>query len=86
MSINVARLEPPLDFTVFSAPGCKMYVRNLLTIAGACDSSGRYSLTAKIPTNSPLCKPVYLQFFAFDKSANGLGLTSSNYGRALTGN
>jgi len=86
LSANVSRLEPPLDLTSLSAPGCRMYVQNLITVAGASDSSGRYSLSAKLPTNSRLCQPVYLQFFAFDRSANGLGVTSSNYGRALTGN
>ncbi len=86
LSVNFARLEPFLDFGAFAAPGCRMYVQNLVTIAGASDSSGKYSLTAKIPAKPPLCQPVYLQFFAFDKTANGLGVTSSNYGRALTGN
>jgi len=86
LSANVSRLEPALDLTGFSAPGCRMYVQNLITVGGVCDASGRYSVSAKIPTNSPLCQPVYLQFFPFDKAANGLGLSTSNYGRVLTGN
>jgi len=86
LAVNLSRLEPPLDLAVFGAPGCRMYVKNLVTFAGACNSSGTFSLTGKIPSDSPRCTPIYMQFFPYDKSANALGVTSSNFGRFLAGN
>jgi hypothetical protein len=86
LSLNTVRLEPPLDLTPFNAPGCNMHVKNLITIAGTANAAGRYSLSGKLPASAPACRPIFMQFFCFDRNANGLGLTASNYGRALRGN
>ncbi len=64
-----------------------MYVQNAFTIAGVTNTSGVFSLKTTIPNiNVLLCARVYFQYFPFDRQANSLGITPSNYGRVLVGN
>ncbi|MCA8958536.1 MAG: hypothetical protein KDC87_20835, partial [Planctomycetes bacterium] len=87
LSVNVTGLwDPPLDLGIVGAAGCKMYFNNDFTLAVAANASGAYAIRLPIPTSTPLCERVYFQFFPRDARANRLGLTSTNYGRLLTGN
>jgi hypothetical protein len=87
LAVNVSRLEPAIDLGVIGASGCTMYVQNAITIAGVTNTSGVFSLKATIPNNNALlCVRAYFQYFPFDRQANSLGITPSNYGCVLVGN
>ncbi|MCA8956177.1 MAG: hypothetical protein KDC87_08885 [Planctomycetes bacterium] len=84
LAIDVQRLEPAIDLTVVRAPGCSMYVRNVLTVFGVANGNGIQSLPVNIPTTGK-CLRVYVQWFCRDSVANPFGWTTSNYGRMLLG-
>jgi hypothetical protein len=87
--LNVASTtyQPPTDMGAFGAGGCRLYSPVQLLFVGATTSTGTYSLKVKIPNDRNfICQRAYLQYFPFDKKANPLGLTATNYGRVLAGN
>jgi len=87
--LNVATKtnQPPVDMGLFGAGGCRLYSPVELLLVGVATANGSFSLKVNIPNNRALlCQRVYLQFFPFDRKANPLGLTASNYGRILAGN
>jgi len=87
--LNVATTtnQPPVDMGLFGAGGCRLYSPVTLLLVGATTATGTFSLKVNIPNNRALlCQRAYLQFFPFDRKANPLGLTASNYGRILAGN
>ncbi|MCA8956178.1 MAG: hypothetical protein KDC87_08890 [Planctomycetes bacterium] len=86
LSVNLSRNEPALDLSLIGAPGCLFYVTNLIALGVSADSSGNFSLSTTLPASTPLCLRAYFQYLPIDAAANAAGLTSSNYGRLLTGN
>jgi hypothetical protein len=85
ISIGFSLWSPPVDLAVIQAPGCNMYFNNLITLNGTCNASGTSSLNLSIPSSIEPCLRVYFQYFPLDRTANPLGLTTSNYARLLTG-
>lgn len=85
LAVDIQRREPALDLGIIGAPGCRLYVDNLLTLGGMTDAAGASSVNIAIPAATPSGIHVYFQYFPFDQSANNLGLTASNFGRVLSG-
>jgi hypothetical protein len=85
LSIGIARWNPPLSLGIIGAPNCNMYFNNDVTLGVRCDSSGRFVLNLPVPANTATCLGFYFQYFPFDRSANRLGLTTTNYVRLTTG-
>jgi hypothetical protein len=76
----------PLDLGVAGAPGCTLYHNLLFVVSVPSDGSGRALTRLQLPQDPTLaCLPLYFSYLVFDPPANALGLTSSNYGRAVLG-
>ncbi|MHC4514320.1 MAG: hypothetical protein ACYTGW_04525 [Planctomycetota bacterium] len=87
LNIAVSTNQPPVDMGMFGAPTCRLYSPVTLLLVGVCTPNGTHSLKVPIPNDKGLiCQRGYLQYFPWDKKANPLGLSSSNYGRVLAGN
>jgi hypothetical protein len=86
LSIGFSLWNPPLDLAIINAPGCMMYFNNLVTLPMVYTPNGTYSIKLPVPKGTRPCERAYFQFFVFDRRANPLGVTSSDYGRILTGN
>jgi hypothetical protein len=77
----------PIDLTAAGAPGCRLYTSPDLITVTVTDASGAASIKLPIPNDSGLISlRFYNQFFPIDSQANRLGVSASNYGRALLGN
>ncbi|MCB9870598.1 MAG: matrixin family metalloprotease [Planctomycetes bacterium] len=83
--LGIDTWDPPIDLRPFGAPGCTWFVSDLLWLGYNCDANGRASTVLTVPNNAARCLRVYFQWFCVDGPANSLGLTTSNYGRILTG-
>lgn len=77
----------PVDLTPLNAPGCLLYTDPLVVLGTLSDASGASAIPLGIPSSpSYVGVKVYTQWLNLDAQANGLGLTTSNYGRVLIGN
>ena len=77
----------PLDLTPYGATGCTLYHNVVLAAPVPADGSGHAVTRVQIPPDKSLvCLALYFSYLVIDPNANPLGLTSSNYGRALLGN
>ena len=76
----------PFDMALFSAPGCMIYHDGLITVGLVTTTNGTALLNLGVPNDPGVTGlKLYFQFGNQDPAANGLGLTTSNYGRILVG-
>jgi hypothetical protein len=77
----------PLDLAPFGAPGCVLYIDQVVSVPMVTTANGTSSLPLTIPNDPALVGlKLYFQWANLDTAANALGVTTSNYGRALLGN
>jgi len=84
--IGLPRHKPPVDLTIFGAPGCVWYEPDVFLLGLTCNSLGLAGVNLTVPRTVPACLRVWFQWAPFDRTANALGLTFSNNGRLLAGN
>ncbi|MEZ5990620.1 MAG: hypothetical protein R3F30_16200 [Planctomycetota bacterium] len=83
---NWGPINLPLDLTGFGAKGCAILASGDLALAVQADGSGAASLQLPLPNDSALIGAVlFQQFLVLDAKANGLGITTSNGGKATIG-
>jgi hypothetical protein len=76
----------PFDLTPIGGVGCTIY-HDVLVAIGTGTTTGSAALPLAIPNAAGLVGyKAYFQWVVLDVAANALGVTTSNYGRALIGN
>lgn len=77
----------PFDLGLLGAPGCTMYTNAAISVPMSTSSSGTSRITVNVPNVPSLaCFKLYFQWVNLDPMANTLGITTSDYGRAIFGN
>lgn len=74
----------PFDAGPIGAPGCNIWNDWLLLAPAATDKSGNATLKFVVPKVGGAPRS-YCHWWNFDKAANALGVTSSNYAKILLG-
>lgn len=77
----------PFDLGAIGATGCTMYCNAIIAAPLTTSSSGNARVTVNVPNLPTLVAyKLYFQWANLDVAANSLGITTSDYGRALFGN
>ena len=77
----------PFDLGLLGAPGCTMYCNAAIAVPMTTSSSGTSRISLNVPNlTSVVCFKLYFQWVNLDAMANALGVTTSDYGRAVFGN
>jgi len=75
----------PYDTSGLGAPGCFIWNDPLAFVPTATNTSGNATLKFTVPSATGAAR-AYVHWWNFDKAANSLGVTSSNYAKILLGN
>jgi hypothetical protein len=87
LALALTTFPVPVDLAIVNAPGCRIYHPQTILTTVVTTAAGGYSATFTTPTTAAAVGvAVYVQSFPRDPTANGLGLTASNYVRVLIGN
>jgi len=87
-AINIGFFLVNIDLTPLQMPGCTMYNAISVPVPVALDATGSSVLVpVTVPQNPALiCARTYAQGVAIEPNANPLGVSASDYVRAVTGN
>jgi hypothetical protein len=81
---NQSQAPYPMYLGAINMPGCYLYTDLVFASLIALDATGAGSLPLAMPATA-IGAHFYTQYACLDVSANGLGVTVSNYGRVLVG-
>jgi hypothetical protein len=75
----------PIDGGIFGAPGCFVWNDPLLLAGIATSNTGTAGLRFVVPSPTGNAR-AYVHWWNYDKNANAVGVTTSNYAKILLGN